>query len=76
MTYLCWRNNMQEPTKEQKAKVIFDMLKDFKSKHNQLNTSLRISGDEKFTSPFETLQVQDIKEYAMKFIIEEELVDL
>lgn len=49
---------------EMKKEVLFEMLLHFKNKQDQLNRSLQESGDSKYMTPFESIYVQDIKDYA------------
>lgn len=59
-------------SKEQKQEVLLDMLLYFKSKNDKTNQSLAESGDCKYCSPFERVEVCEVKEYAIQGIIMED----
>lgn len=49
-----------------KQQVLYDMLSHFKEIHNRQNKALMENGDGKYTSPFEHISVQEIKDYALE----------
>jgi len=52
-------------TTDQKREVLLNMVKALKAQHDLTNQNLVDNGDSKYTSPFESISVRDIKNYAL-----------
>ncbi len=57
--------NKTKYSEEQKQEVLLDMLLHFKNKNDVSNRNLAESGESKYCSPFERVEAQDIKDYAL-----------
>ena len=51
---------------EQKQEILLNLLEYFNDLNNKSNQALVEFGESKYTSPFERIEVQDIKDYALR----------
>ena len=59
-------SNKTKYSVEQKQEILLDLLLHFKKKNDETNQALVSTGESKYTSPFERVEVSDIKNYAFR----------